>query len=74
MGYRGEFEMTYQLPLLLVPPGYITPEEALRRRQITKEQYERIIHGGLTKKEHDRMIAKAEETNREFRRRMSEVR
>lgn len=58
--------MAYQLPLILTPPGYITADEALARRMINQEQYERWIYGGLSKKEHDRMIALAMKANDEF--------
>lgn len=44
--------------------NYITAEEALERRPINKAEYERWIYGGLTKKQHDHMIAMALETSR----------
>jgi len=44
---------------------YLTADEALARRLVTKAEHERWIHGGLTKKQHDRMIAMALETSRQ---------
>jgi hypothetical protein len=43
---------------------YLTAEEALARRIVNKAEYEKWIYGGLTKKQHDHMIALALESNR----------
>ena len=42
---------------------YITADEALACRLVNKAEYERWIYGGLTKKQHDHMIAMALETS-----------
>ena len=47
--------------------NYLTAEEALARRLVNKAEYERWVYGGLTKKQHDHMIALALESNRIFR-------
>ena len=62
--------MVKQLCLPFIPVGYITPEEALRRRLITKAEHERIVHGGLTEKQHTQMLEMARRHNEEFRRKV----
>jgi len=47
-------------------PEYITPEEALASKQITKKQYEKIKYGGLTQKQHEQMTSIAIEHNKLF--------